>query len=104
MLMHFAERWIRNRAAKFREQAAGIVGGAQEGCLLGLLLVLVIAASGRGGEFLDLHRTLPDRAFRDSRDHINFRDSADPTARMAKPMLDLLLRRGRSVDLPSDPS
>ena len=81
-----------------------LLWGGMHGVLLGLLLVLVIAASGRGGEFLDLHRTLPDRAFRDSRDHINFRDSADPTARMAKPMLDWLLRRGRSVDLPSDPS
>jgi alginate O-acetyltransferase complex protein AlgI len=52
MLMHFAERWIRTRAAKLRDQTAGIAGGALEGCLLGLLLVLVIAASGRGGEFI----------------------------------------------------
>lgn len=45
-----------------------------------------------GGEFLDLHRKLPDRAFRDSRGHLNFQDSSDPAAQMARPMIEWLLR------------
>jgi hypothetical protein len=45
-----------------------------------------------GGEFLDFHQKLPDRAFRDSQDHINFQDSSNPAATIAAPLIKWILK------------
>ena len=50
--LQFAERWVRTRAIKLRSQSNGMAGAALEGALIGGLLILVIAASGRSGEFI----------------------------------------------------
>jgi D-alanyl-lipoteichoic acid acyltransferase DltB (MBOAT superfamily) len=51
-LLQFAERWIRRRADRLRRQTSGMAGAVFEGLAFGGLLILVIAASGRSGEFI----------------------------------------------------
>ena len=71
------------------------VGVVDEAALEESIRQLRNAAESNGADFLDLHDALPNEAFRDHRDHLNFHHSSDPPELLARPMLEWLEGSGQ---------
>ena len=67
------------------------IGMVNEALLEASLNRMRETTEANGGEFLDLHEALPDEAFRDHLDHLDFRDASEPSETLTRPMLAWLL-------------
>lgn len=68
------------------------IGMLEDGGLQTSIQRLRDVAQDNGADFLDLHQALPDHAFRDEGDHINFQDSSNPAATIAEPLIKWILK------------
>ena len=67
------------------------IGMVNEALLEASLKRMRETTEANGGDFLDLHEALPDEAFRDHLDHLDFRDASEPSKTLTRPMLAWLL-------------